>query len=160
MFSLIPWTKENNGNRGRALSPRYDNPLALLRREFDSFFDDFFTRWPAPMTTGWGGWGVDMEDAGKEVIVRAEAPGFEPSEFDVQLCGDQLCIRAEHKEEGKEGEGEGQAVSRRYGVYERRLTLPAGVEADKVEARYRNGVLEVHLPKTPDAVGRKIQVKT
>jgi HSP20 family protein len=159
MFSLIPWAKES-GTRGRAVTPRYEDPFTLLRRQFDSFFDDFFSRWPAPMFSGWGGWGVDMEDAGKEVIVRAEAPGFEPDEFDVQLRGDQLFIRAEHKEGAKEGESEERAASRRYGVYERWLTLPSGLDADKVEARYRNGVLEVHLPKTPEAVGRKIPVQT
>jgi HSP20 family protein len=136
---------------------RDNNPFALLRHEFDSLFDDFFSRWPAPTTVGWG---LDVEDTGKEVIVRAEAPGFEAGEFDVQLRGDQLYIRAEHKEEEKKSEGEEQSFSNRYGVYERWLTLPSGLDADKVEARYRNGVLEVHLPKTPEAVGRKIQVKT
>ncbi len=156
MFSLTPWTKESSGTRSRAMVQHDSNPFALLRREFDSFFDDFFSRWPAPITAGWG---LDMEDTGKDVIVRAEAPGFEAQEFDVQLRGDRLYIRAEHKEEAQKGEGEEQAVSNRYGVYERWLTLPSGVDTDKVEARYRNGVLEVHLPKTPEAVGRKIQVK-
>jgi HSP20 family protein len=157
MFSLIPWTKQGNRTRSRAMVQRDNNPFALLRHEFDSLFDDFFSRWPAPTTVGWG---LDVEDTGKEVIVRAEAPGFEAGEFDVQLRGDQLYIRAEHKEEEKKSAGEEQSFSNRYGVYERWLTLPSGLDADKVEARYRNGVLEVHLPKTPEAVGRKIQVKT
>jgi HSP20 family protein len=156
MFSLIPWPRERGTSR--AVAPRYGDPFDWIRREFDSFFDDFFSRWPAPRRWGWDAWNLDMEDTGKEVIVRAEAPGFEAHEFDVQLRGDQLFIRAEHKEEAKEGEGEERA--RRYGVYERWLTLPSGLDADKVEARYRNGVLEVHLPKTPEALGRKIQVKT
>jgi HSP20 family protein len=137
--------------------PRNANPFALLRREFDSLFDDFFSDWPNIANTGWG---LDMEDAGKEMIVRAEAPGFEAHEFDVQLRGNQLFIRAEHKEEAKQGNGQEQPASSRYGVYERWLTLPTGLDADKVDARYRNGVLEVHLPKTPEAVGRKIEVKT
>jgi HSP20 family protein len=136
---------------------REENPLALLRREFDNVFDNFFSRWPAPMNTSWG---LDMEDAGKEVVVRAEAPGFDPKEFDVQMRGDQLFIRAEHKEESKEGQKEDQFTSSSYGVYERWVTLPAGVDANKVEARYRNGILEIHLPKTPEAVGRRIEVKT
>ncbi len=156
MFSLIPWTKQSNGTNSRAMVQRDNNPFALLRHEFDSLFDDFFSRWPAPLTIGWG---LDMQDAGKEVIVRAEAPGFETEEFDVQLRGDQLYIRAEHKEEAKKGEGQEQSVSDRFGFFERWLTLPSGLNTDKVEARYRNGVLEIHLPKTPEAVGRKIEVK-
>jgi len=157
MFSLIPWTRENFGTRGRAMVRGDDNPFALLRREFDSFFDQFFSRWPTPLRWGWN---LDMEDTGKEVIVRAEAPGFEVDEFDVQLRGDQLYIRAEHKDEAKEGESEERLASRRHGVYERWLTLPSGLDTDKVEARYHNGVLEIHLPKTPEAVGRKIPIKT
>lgn len=152
MFGLIPWTK----NRGGAMVKRDDHPFALLRHEFDSLFDNFLSRWPAPLS---GGWGLDVDDAGKEVVVRAEAPGFEAQEFDVQMRGDQLYIRAEHKEESKEDKDNG-TTSSRYGVYERWVTLPSGVEADKVEARYRNGVLEIHLPKTPEALARKIEVKT
>src|SRR5579884_3424964 len=146
MFSLIPWTKNNRG----ALVERDDNPFALLRREFDTLFDNFFSHWPMSFR---GGWQVNMEDAGKEVVVRAEAPGFEAQDFDVQMRGDQLYIRAEHKEEAKEGET---VTSSRHGVFERWLNLPSGLDAEKVEARYRNGVLEVHLPKTPEALARKI----
>jgi HSP20 family protein len=93
------------------------------------------------------------------VVVRAEAPGFEATDFDVQVSGDVLTIRAEHKEESREG-GEGGPAESRYGCFERWVTLPGGTDRDKVEARYRNGVLEVHLPKTPEAQGRRIEVKT
>jgi HSP20 family protein len=157
MFSLIPWAKDRSGARSGSLVERDSNPFALLRREFDTLFDTFFDRWPAALSPGWG---LDMEDSGKEVVVRAEAPGFEAQEFDVQLRGDQLYIRAEHKEEAKEGKEEEKSAASRYGIYERWVTLPSGLDADKVEARYRNGVLEVHLPKTPEALGRKIEVKT
>jgi HSP20 family protein len=157
MFSLIPWTKENSGARNGALMPRENNPFALLRNEFDSLFDNFFGRWPAPMSAGWN---LDVEDTDKEVVVHAAAPGFEAQEFDVQLRGDQLYIHAEHKDETKDDKDEEQFVSRRCSVYERWVTLPTGLDVDKVEARYRNGVLEIHLPKTPEALGRKIEVKT
>jgi HSP20 family protein len=161
MFGLVPWTR--NRNQGGALVERDDNPFALLRREFDTMFDQFFGRWPAPLAGDWtaAGWGLDVEDAGKEVVVRAEAPGFEATDFDVQVHGDRLYIRAEHKEEARGDKKEGErAAPVRYGLYERWLTLPYGTDTEKVEARYRNGVLEVHLPKTPEALGRKIEVKT
>lgn len=150
MFGLVPWTK----NRGGALAERDNNPFAMLRREFDTLFDNFFHGWPTAFR---GGWEANVEDTGKEVVVRAEAPGFEAQDFDVQMRGEQLYIRAEHKEEAKEGE---KIASSRHGVFERWLTLPSGLDADKVEARYRNGVLEVRLPKTPEALARKIEVKT
>lgn len=148
MFSLMPWkTKENEG----ALTPRTDDPLRRLRAEFDTLFDRFFAGWPAPLAEeGWGrGWGLEVKDEGKEVLVKADAPGFEAGDFDVQLSGDVLTIRAERKEE-KEGHIERRLM--------RSLTLPAGVLADKVEARYRNGVLELRLPRSEEVVGKKITV--
>src|SRR5690349_25086601 len=72
--------------------------------------------------------------------------------------GDALVIRAEHRQEiNQEGEEGPQEAS--YGRYERWVTLPPGTDRDKVEARYRNGVLEVRVPKTPEALGRKVEVK-
>jgi HSP20 family protein len=154
MFSLTPWTRDRNPST--AVVER--DPFRLMRREFDSLFDRLWGNWPfglseyGPRTA----WGLDVQDHGNELVVRAEAPGFEAKEFDVTLSGDMLTITAEHKEETKNGE----ETSQSWGRYERAVSLPCGVDPDKVEAKYRNGVLEVHLPKTADAVGRRIEVKT
>jgi HSP20 family protein len=88
-------------------------------------------------------------------VLRADAPGFEPDEFDVQISGNQLILKAEHKEEQVEGETRGY----RYGRLYRTVPLPAGVVEDKIAATYRNGVLELHLPKGEQAKGRRIDVK-
>ena len=90
--------------------------------------------------------------------VRAEAPGFEPSDFDIQVRGDQLVLRAAHKAEAEEKE-RGYREWRRQEFYQS-VPLPAGIDADKVEATYRNGILSVTLPKTEEGKGRRIQVKT
>jgi HSP20 family protein len=153
MFSLIPWRKDHDQTRALA---RPDHPFALLRQEFDTLFDRVFGGWPGLGEWNAAGWDFGVEDAGKEFVVRAEAPGFEPGEFDVQLVGDQLCIRAEHRQEAGEGEAKGVGERR----FERWVTLPGGADLDKVEAKYRNGVLEVRLPKTADALGRRIEVKS
>jgi HSP20 family protein len=100
-------------------------------------------------------WGFEMEEGEKEVVVRAETPGFEASELEVPLRDNVLTLRAEHHEPAEKG-----AVERRQARMERTVTLPAGIEPDKVEARYRNGVLEVHVPRTPEAQPRRIEVKT
>ena len=156
MFSLIPWRKkEESGNPLR----RAEHPLARFRDEFDSLFDRFFGDWPSPDLWGRGGWGLDSEETDKEYVFRVDAPGFEAGDFDVQVTGNTLHIRAEHREGAKEGE-EGRPTRGRRACYERRVTLPAGADLDKVEAHYRNGVLEVYLPKTPEALGRRIEVKS
>lgn len=146
----------------RPPAPTGQHPLSRLRDEMDALFDRFFTRWPAPAEWDWGlerSWGVDVQDTDKEILVRAEAPGFEPKDFDIHVSGNLLTIKAEHKQETEEKQGEFRTWERRFGRFQRSLPLPAAVDADKVEAHYRNGVLELRLPRTEEAQRRRIEVK-
>ena len=154
MFSLMPRRREGKVERR-------EYPLETLRREFASLFNRAFAGWPISWETPWEAeepWGMTMEEREREVVVRAELPGFEASELEVQLRGEELLIRAEHKEKTKEGpEGkEGEHVRR----VERVMTMPAGIEPEKIEARYHSGVLEVKVPRTPEAQPKRIEVKT
>jgi HSP20 family protein len=152
MFGLIPWRKENRGEVASVSSP-----FEMIRREFDSLLGRYFGNWPGLFDSdgqGEAGWGLTMEDAGPECVIRAEAPGFNATDFDVRVTGDLLTIQAEHKEQG-----EGKDGHHRYARYARSLTLPGGVDTSKVEARYVNGVLEVRVPRTPEAQPRRIEVK-
>src|SRR5690606_26572968 len=121
----------------------------------DSLFDRFWVDIPR-LGAAWEGLsrfqGMDWEDEEDRYVLRAEAPGFEPDEFDVQLRGSQLVLSAEHKEE-KEDKG---SRSHFRGRFYQSVTLPAGVLVDQVEAKYRNGILEVHLPKSPEARAQRI----
>jgi len=143
MFGLIP--RRKNRENG-TLAQTSQSPFELMRQTFDTLFDRFFGPWQ--------GWGLDVEDSGKEIVVRAEAPGFEASDFDVQISGDVLTLRAERKEEGN-----GKETNRRWARLERSVTLPVGTDPEKVEAHYRNGVLELRLAKAETALPRKIEVK-
>jgi HSP20 family protein len=145
-------------SRTRALIPRFETPFRLLQ-EFEPVLERFFGTWPTPSEE----WepiyrGLHMTETEKEYRVRAELPGFEPPEVTVTLLGNVLTIEAKHGEEPKEGEPE--VKERRYAHVKRSISLPEGVELEKLEATYRNGVLEVHLPKAPEAVARRIEVKT
>lgn len=151
MFSLIP-------SRSRAeVAPRMvTEPFEMMRREFGPLFDRFFGEglalWPEVSWERF--WGVTFEEGEREVVARFELPGFEPSEVNVHLRGNVLMVEAEHGvPEGKEGE----EVEKRH--VRREVTLPEGLELEKTEATYRNGILEVHIPRTPEAEGRKIEVK-
>lgn len=151
MFSLMPWKKQRNVSP--ALAPtRTEHPLSLFHNEFDTVFD----RWSSLFDDAWPGWGgLDLKDAEDEVVCRVDAPGFEAEDFDIRVAGGTLTVYAEHKEGGSPG---GEALAERY--FERAVTLPGGIDPEKVKARYRNGVLEVRLPKTEEARPRKITVKT
>jgi HSP20 family protein len=136
--------------------------LNRLRDDFQALFDRLFGGWAGPIDWMRGPerfWDLEVQDTDKEVFVRAEAPGFEPNDFTIDLCGNTLTIRAEHKE-SKEEKQEGAQLAERHGSrMDRSITLPAPVDVSKADARYHNGVLEVHLPRTEEAQKRRIEVK-
>jgi len=138
-------------------------PLAPMDAEFKTLFDRFFGGWPVPFEPNMnraGVWELKVEETEKEFFVRAEAPGFEPEDFRVEVRGALLMLKAEHKHEAKEKKEKYEWAEERELFYERYVTLPAATDPEKVEAHYRNGVLEVHLPKTEEVKTRLIPVKT
>lgn len=151
MFALTPF------KRTTALLPRMETPLGRMSEEFETLFNRLFNGWPVMETPEWPyRYALTTEEKEKEYVVRAEMPGFTPEEVKVELTGERLTIEAEHKEEPKKGE---EKAERTYTHVKRLITLPPEIELEKVEAIYRNGVLEVHVPRKPEAVGRKIEVK-
>jgi HSP20 family protein len=131
-------------------------PVARLRDEFDRLFEQFSRGWLG-MPTWRGSWGLDVREDATTVTVRAEAPGFEPGDFELQVRGDHLvmcaCRGGEEKEEG------GTREWRRNEFYES-VALPASVAADQVTATYRHGVLTVTLPKIEAEKARRITVES
>jgi HSP20 family protein len=100
-------------------------------------------------------WGIDMREDENNVTVRAEAPGFEAGDFDIRVQGDRLVMtasrNAEEEEEGYRGW--------RQSEFAETLTLPAEVDAEKVKAAYRNGVLTITLPKSETSQARRVSVE-
>jgi len=151
MFALTPWVK-----RTLAPLPRTETPFTFMPEEFETLFNRFFTNWPVMETPEWPyRWGLTMEEKEKEFFVRVELPGFKPEEVKVELVGERLTVEAEHKVPAEKGKEETEHVH-----VKRTITLPPGVELEKAEATYRNGVLEIHVPRKPEEVGRRIEVKT
>jgi HSP20 family protein len=162
MFSIIPW-KTKPGvpvGYGGVLPPFGSFPAIMkrMRNEFDEIFDRFYGRLPFPVPetpTGWP-WELTVDDKPTEIVIKAEAPGFEAGDFEVQVRGNELILHAAKKTETKE-EGRYQEV-RGQKCYEA-VTLPPGINAEKVEAKYHNGVLTVTLPKTEEGKGKKVVIK-
>jgi HSP20 family protein len=128
--------------------------MEMLRREFVPIFERMFGGWPAfAESEGTPPYGPEMEDVGEAIVVREAVPGFEAKEIEVTISGNLLTVRAERKE--KEGE-----TGKFWGELERTVLFPEGVDTEHVEAVYRNGVLEVRLPKLPEAKQKRIEVKT
>lgn len=130
-----------------------------LRDEFERLFDRMFGGWRLARWQGgrndWR-WHTDVDERDNDVVVRAEAPGFEPDDFDIQVRGDNLILHASHKTENREAEGNYRESSQEE--YYRSIPLPGPTDPNKVAARYQNGVLTITLPKTEDKNTRRIPV--
>ncbi len=128
-----------------------------LQREMDRLFEDFFRRSGLPMR--WGP-AVDVVETSDNVIVKVELPGVDPKGVDIAVTGENLTIKGEKREE-KEVKGKNfYRVERAYGSFCRTVALPAAVEADKAKADYKDGVLEIKLPKSEKGKAKRIPIKT
>jgi HSP20 family protein len=144
--------------------------LSLLD-EMDRAFDSLFHRgWLRPFREAWPelarleetfGMGmprVDVLDRDEEILVRAEVPGVEKKDLQVDLSGQLLTIHGERRREEKEEKGEYFRSEIAHGVFSRTIRLPEDVALDKVKAEFKDGILEVHLPKTHRTERRRIEV--
>jgi HSP20 family protein len=104
---------------------------------------------------------VDLVEEDTDFRLTAEMPGMTEKDIDVTVSGDMVTIKGEKREEKKEKTKNYFFSERRYGSVQRSLALPAGVDRDKINAAFKNGVLTVTLPKTAEAVKqqKKIDVK-
>jgi HSP20 family protein len=133
-----------------------------MEREMEDMFGRFFRDWPgAGRTTEALGWApdVDVIDKPDAILVRADLPGLEQKDVDVAIQDNILTVRGERKEERVEKEEGYYLCERRAGAFSRSFSLPPGVEPDKIKATFKNGVLEVQIPKGKEAKGKKIDVK-
>jgi len=137
---------------------RYQNPeliwpglgrLSSLQDELERFFESPLTNW-APA--------LDVYEDKDNFVVHTELPGLKREDIDVSLQDGVLVISGERKTEEKRSEGEIRRQERFYGKFQRTLTLPAPVAANKVKAQYKDGVLTVTIPKAEEAKPRKIDV--
>ena len=134
--------------------------MVSLRDAANRLFEESFVRpasWLAPV--GGAPLAVDVMETSDDVIVKASLPGIQPDDIDISLTGDRLSIRGEFKAEQKTEEANFVRQERRYGKFERTLTLPTQVVGDKARAEFENGVLTLTLPKAEGVKPKTIKVK-
>ena len=153
------WFKEEDAPASAAhTSARIDapsDPLAALRTEMERLFYDTFRRSlpgmpglpalpgriPTPLRPS-----VDISEGKKAYTVRAELPGVELGDVSIEVEGHTLVIRAEKRQESEEEEGY-HCVERSYGAVQRVFSLPDDADGEAIEARFKNGVLKLRIPK-------------
>jgi HSP20 family protein len=141
-------------------------PFEVLRNQVDRLFRDFQTGFlqapffrPFPdIESFWRrdlGFNVmpaiDIVEKDKAFEVTAELPGLDAKDIDIQLSNGMLTIKGEKQEEKEEKTKDRYVSERRYGSFRRTLQVPGSVDAEKIEASYKSGVLTVTLPKSPEA---------
>jgi HSP20 family protein len=133
------------------------SPFQMMRRmqeEMDRAFGSFFglpgSAAGAQRIDNWSP-SVDLYETDKEIVVKAEVPGVEPEDVEVYCTEDALVLRGETRREEERQEGGTHRVERRYGRFERQIPLPPGAMPDQAQANFRNGVLELRIPKSEEA---------
>lgn len=137
--------------------------LASLRESMDKLFDDLLTtRRPgqrgetAPIL-----WqpAIEAYETDQDLVIRAELPGIDPKNVEISVSGDTLTIKGEARAEQDEKRRNYHRRELRYGSFVRSLTLPTGVQGDQAKAAYRNGILEIRVPKSERAKPKSVKVE-
>lgn len=159
--------------KGKGLQrPPQRGQLVSPFEEMEQWFDDFFNRgWLTPFRRRWPTWPefeapfaarlpkVDVLDRDQEIVVKAELPGVQKDDLDVSLSDNTLTIKATTRHEAEEEQGEYYRREMSRGEFQRTLTLPSDVDSDKVKANFKDGILELTLPKIETAKRKAIKVE-
>jgi len=166
-------SKDRKGNKTREVVPVTRLPsLPSWELEFDRLFDrlsEDFRRFtlPSPWSERW--WPMrelrlrapvaDVYEEKDTVVVKAELPGVTKDDIEVTLTGSTLTIKAEKRKEEEVKEHDYLRSERSYGAVSRSIELPTEVKIEEAQAHFKNGVLEIRLPKSEEVKKKRITLK-
>ncbi|WP_457572764.1 Hsp20/alpha crystallin family protein [Desulfolithobacter sp.] len=138
------------------------SPFEEMDRYFETFFRNPFAMlssplMPVPRMEGLNP-SVDIYEEGNEVVVKAELPGIDKDDLNVTITENSLTISGEKKQEEKVDKKDYHRIERRYGSFTRSFRLPEDVNGDKAKASFKDGVLEIRLPRTKESRQKKIAI--
>lgn len=160
--------------KGSVPSAQSWHPFDNLRREIDRVFEDFggglfrtpslfgtFPNWPGAKSLALAP-AVDVAEHDNGYEVTAELPGLDEKNVEVKVAQGVLTIRGQKNEDKEEKRKDYYVRERNFGTFERAFQIPDGVDTDKIEAVFKQGVLKVNLPKRPEVqqAAKKIDIKT
>ena len=150
-MALIRW-------RPKELDPLKE--LLEFHKEVSSIFDTSFGDLPDRLFQE-GTWlpNLDISEDKNNFIVKVDLPGLKQEDIDISVSGNILTIKGERKKEEESKDKNYYRRERFYGIFSRSISLPNYVDTNKIEASYKDGVLEVLIPKTEVAKPKQIKVK-
>jgi HSP20 family protein len=137
--------------------------LVSIQDEMNRLFNDFFGRVPSRFEGDWSAseWNpsVDISETKDEIVVKAEVPGMKKDDIKITLQDNVLTMRGERKQEKEEKETNFYRMERSYGSFTRSFNLPTMVQADKIKASYKDGILNITLPKAEEIKPKQIPIE-
>lgn len=132
--------------------------MLTLQNRLNRLLGEGFT--PLSSAEGVGAWlpPVDIVEEADRVVFRAEIPGVHKDDIDIKVENGTLILRGEKKQEQTVATESEHRLERYFGTFTRSFVLPVSIAADKIEARYKDGVLEIVLPKAEEAKPRKVKI--
>ena len=133
--------------------------MMSMRESMDRLFEDFFSR--RPRQAGPLVWqpAVEIWETDTDIMVKAELPGIDPKNVEVNVTGDVLTIKGEAKTAQEEKRRNYYRRELRYGAFQRAIALPIEVKGDEAKATFRHGILEVKVPKAERVRPRSVKVE-
>ena len=160
--------KGGNGPQGRPHAVHYMTPFEEMERLFEGFMP---TDWSRPIQWEWPRMArarmpfegklpnIDVVDRETEILLRAELPGVDKKDLDISVSDDSVTIKGSTKQESKEEKGDYYRCEITQGSFARTIALPCTVSSEKGKASFKDGMLELVLPKTAPAKRRSIKVE-
>jgi HSP20 family protein len=146
-MALVRWTPMGN--------------LQSFQQEMNRMFNQFFQGSNGEEAgTELSSWtpAVDIHETDDGYVIKAELPGVAKDDVSIDIYQNTLTLRGQRKHEAEVKQDKYHRVERAYGTFQRSFTLPAMIDQEKVQATYKDGVLELHLPKSEAAKPKRIAI--
>lgn len=161
-MNLIPWRNKRRYSGGEEPAER---SLVRLRDDIDRAFErllrdpwdlSVFERTMPGLRLEPR---LDLTESDEQIVVKAELPGVDPKDVRIDVSGNLLTLAGEKKQEKEEKKRNEYILERSFGSFQRSVQLPSTADADRVDAKYRDGVLTITIAKHPEATPKRITVK-
>ena len=155
---MIPWKKQDD----QFIRTVGADPFTVMHRQMDNLFADFLgDPWLDTTSRVASRFApqIDLSETGEELRVTAELPGLDVNDIEVEVDGDLLTLKGEKKNQHEEEKGDYYHSERSYGAFRRTIQLPAEVDTNLVKAKFTKGVLEIAMPKKPEAPSTRKKIE-
>jgi len=133
--------------------------LDIFRRNISDLFDDFFSLKPSGFFDSSWVPAIDVDEDNKGIYIKAEIPGIDEKNLEVNVENNILTIKGEKSEESRRGDDKRSLImERRYGSFQRSIRLPEGIKSDQIKAEFKNGLLTLDIPKEKMEEPKKIRI--